>query len=741
MEIKRRNKRRAYIISSTSEFTITMVEGPSFQDLFANLLSELKNKDKVAYVSGHFSPAHNVDDMFSFLWGLEEAHQLLTPRIIRAEKSETKAEKLRAEGNKCYQKKLLDKALELYNQSIVFAPHPEIKIEKCSNGKISTTSNERQEDVVSEGQSTSCCTNKEEGYKALALGYANRSAVLYELGQYEKCICDIDYALLHGYPTILHSKLAERKAKCLIALQRINEAKSLIETSLQALDALALDEEKIKSSRANLQSLSQLDKKFIDIHPNTKYKLLFSFENPSPPKLAKCNPTIPSLSRSVDLAFSSTQGRYLVANKDIKPGDVIAVEDAYSKVVHLDSSLHNHCTECLARCLTPLPCPICSKVIFCSAACRMQALASYHGTECDILTSLATLDIGKNSVLACRIISQTTFTQLKNVVPVYFTESAEKPPASLGFDGAGKYMSSDYRTIYHLVGNKQSRSVSDLFKRCAMAFVLVKLLEQSSRFFVDAAGVAFTPSVGDIVLVGSTLFIHMMNLPCNAHSVTEFRININNYQQSVTSEIGCGAYGVMSLTNHSCNPAAARFTFGATEVLKAVRFIPAGTEVTDSYGEHYCVQKEESRIASLLQQYYFKCACEPCRHHWPTYCGLQEECMLKCVSCNNSIDLIGGKCPKCNLDYSKTSRSEKFNVVTYNWMEVIVQLKRIKGEFDLAYKGVIAGNNSSENINKLCEFIEFIDRYVQQPCKLYFEAQETLKHCFDRQASSCLVSP
>ena len=299
-----------------------MGEGPSFQDLFANLLRELQDEDKVAYVSEHFTPAHNVDDMFSFLWSLEEAHQLLIPRITRAEKSETKAEKFRAEGNKCYQKKLLDKALELYNQSIVFAPHPEIKIEKCSNGKISTTGNERQEDLVSEGQSTSCCTNeKDEGYKALALGYANRSAVLFELGQYEKCICDIDYALFHGYPKILHSKLAERKAKCLIALQRRSEAKSLIETSLEALDALALDEEKTKLSKANLQSLSQqMDKKFIDIHPNTKYKLLFSFENPSPPKLTEHNPTIPSLSKSVDLAFSSTQGRYLVANKDIKPG-------------------------------------------------------------------------------------------------------------------------------------------------------------------------------------------------------------------------------------------------------------------------------------------------------------------------------------------------------------------------------------------------------------------------------------
>ena len=314
-----------------SRITITMVEGHSFQDLFSKLINKLKHEGKVISVSKQFSATHNVEDMFSFLWGLEEAHQVLTPRLSRAEKSEAKAEKLRAEGNRCYQKKLLDRALDLYNQSIMFAPHPEIRIEKREFEKIGTTSNEKQENLIREGQSISCCTTvNEENFKSLALGYANRSAVLFELEQYEKCIFDIDYALIYGYPRILQSKLMERKAKCLIALKKRNEAKCLIEASLKALDGLPLDKEKTKSSRATLQLLlqncQQLDKaddvclKFSDIHLGTKDKLLFSFETQSPPQLAQHNSGIPSLSSSVDLAFSPDHGRHLVANKDIKPG-------------------------------------------------------------------------------------------------------------------------------------------------------------------------------------------------------------------------------------------------------------------------------------------------------------------------------------------------------------------------------------------------------------------------------------
>lgn len=182
-----------------------------------------------------------------------------------------------------------------------------------------------------------------------------------------------------------------------------------------------------------------------------------------------------------------------------------------------------------------------SQVIFCSNACRLHGLASYHGRECSILPALAALDMGKNSVLAYRILIQTSYIQLKDIVPVFISEAMERTPETLGLNDKGIYDSSDYRTIYHLVTNKENRSVSDLFKRCVMAFTLTKLLQESQQFFIDVTGMPFSPSYDDVLLTGCTLFVHMMNLPCNAHSITELQVNIfffiffDTYQQNTTA--------------------------------------------------------------------------------------------------------------------------------------------------------------------------------------------------------------
>ncbi|KAG7171094.1 SET and MYND domain-containing protein 4-like 5 [Homarus americanus] len=489
-------------------------------------------------------------------------------------KSDAEAERLRAEGNRFYQRKFLDKALKLYNLSIMSAPHPRVS-----------------DDIKTDNLTEIFDSTNEDAFRSLALGYANRSAVLFELEQYGRCVSDIDKALRYGYPKLLHSKLAERKAKCLIAQRKENEAKELLESSLQALDAMSLDESQTKSSRDALCQLLQhcrTDEGSVgsSVKPDntdtplslssaTKEKLLFAYETPKPPELSHPSSTIPSLSSAVRLAFSPSQGRYLVAERDIKPGEVLVVEEGYSRVLQLDSSLRTHCSGCLARCLHPLPCPSCSKVIFCSSECQVRGLTSYHSRECGVLPALTALDMGKNSVLAYRILIQTSFTRLKDEVPVYLGEAAERTPERLGFNDRGIYDSTDYRTIYHLVTNKESRSVSDLFKRCAMALTLTKLLQESRRFFVDAAGEPFIPSHEDLVVAGSTLLVHMMNLPCNAHSITELQVDVSNFQKSASQEIGCGSFGVLSLTNHSCNPAAARSSYGSVVVLRAIRLIGA----------------------------------------------------------------------------------------------------------------------------------------------------------------------
>ena len=56
-------------------------------------------------------------------------------------------------------------------------------------------------------------------HEELALGYANRSAVLFQMKEYDLCIRDITRALDHKYPNNLMYKLFERKARCHKALK------------------------------------------------------------------------------------------------------------------------------------------------------------------------------------------------------------------------------------------------------------------------------------------------------------------------------------------------------------------------------------------------------------------------------------------------------------------------------------------------------------------------------------------
>ena len=71
--------------------------------------------------------------------------------------------KLRNQGNKHFQEKCNQKALHLYNESVIAAP---------SSGDTSV----------------------------LALALANRSAVLLHLKKYDLCLADIDKALKNDYP-------------------------------------------------------------------------------------------------------------------------------------------------------------------------------------------------------------------------------------------------------------------------------------------------------------------------------------------------------------------------------------------------------------------------------------------------------------------------------------------------------------------------------------------------------------
>ena len=52
-------------------------------------------------------------------------------------------------------------------------------------------------------------------------------------------------------------------------------------------------------------------------------------------------------------------------------------------------------------------------------------------------------------------------------------------------------------------------------------------------------------------------------------------------------------------------------------VVRAIRSIPSGEEVSENYGPIFATSPEAERKRRLRLQYWFDCNCEACAAHWP----------------------------------------------------------------------------------------------------------------------------
>lgn len=60
-----------------------------------------------------------------------------------------------------------------------------------------------------------------------------------------------------------------------------------------------------------------------------------------------------------------------------------------------------------------------------------------------------------------------------------------------------------------------------------------------------------------------------------------------------------------------------RYFIGTTMVVRAIRSISSGEEISENYGQIFTTTPESERKRKLRLQYFFDCNCEACREHWP----------------------------------------------------------------------------------------------------------------------------
>ena len=92
-------------------------------------------------------------------------------------------------------------------------------------------------------------------YEALALSYANRSAALRRLSQFEDCLKDVSRAAKFGYPKENLHKLWERKGKCYHGLRRYDLASKCYRQALQCLKESGLSDNQKGGKVVELQEL------------------------------------------------------------------------------------------------------------------------------------------------------------------------------------------------------------------------------------------------------------------------------------------------------------------------------------------------------------------------------------------------------------------------------------------------------------------------------------------------------
>lgn len=83
-------------------------------------------------------------------------------------------------------------------------------------------------------------------------------------------------------------------------------------------------------------------------------------ESPSQPKLKRLksgeNPNFRSASASIEVKYTPEKGRYVVANRNIKKGETLFIEDAFTFVVVNNNKYNTLCHNCCKNYLDiPIP--------------------------------------------------------------------------------------------------------------------------------------------------------------------------------------------------------------------------------------------------------------------------------------------------------------------------------------------------------------------------------------------------
>lgn len=602
-------------------------EKNEISDYFASNYSQLQSAISPQEMK-KFRSLNSNSDRIAFLLGYPETHLLSLEVMDVMLKNSEKALQLKDVGNTYFGRGEFVKALETYSNAVLLAPKEDM-------GVI----------------------------------LANRSATLYHLEKHREALTDLEEALRVGYPKELFYKLEERRARCFLGLKRHDEAIVAFRNALKSLDDAKLSFEKKQKLEADMRVMLAVMEKGNQIAQKsnkTKKKDKIDGAKRSYPKIQDRNPLYLSCSKAVSIKDDGGDiGRHAVATRNIEPGEILVVEKPHCSFLLAEYRL-THCHLCMSKIFVPIPskCQVCSYLAYCSISCR-DADAKIHEHECAVLPSLWMSQTSVTCFLALRAITQRSFEEL-----IKLKDKLKSSKGRFEISPQRPYRPDDFEAYYGLVTHEDKRTAEDILHRTYIAVWLLRLLKLS-RYFpedVKTPDTAEAKPSEDELFIGSLILHGLMLLQFNAHEISELKIprGEKTLAKAKSTFIGGGIFPTLALFNHSCNPGIIRYFIGTTMVVRAVRTIAAGEDISENYGPIFTVSPEAERNRTLRWQYWFDCNCEACAGHWPLLDGIDptilrfkcdtgpecgnilpvkidtNEFMIRCVKCGKNTNILKG---------------------------------------------------------------------------------------------------
>lgn len=500
-------------------------DGETSELINGKLITAIRRDGRLSEVMVNFSKIVENTSKVKFLSSLLNEYNLLgNYGTLKIPKNDKKSEECRELGNKLYSKKEFIDAVTMYNRSLCYAEYR----------------------------------------PNLALTYANRSAVCFELKMYSTCLENIEMAKQHDYPSEKMANLDKRAEKC----------KRMIEEGAES------DESQLKPIGEEFLKLS---------HPP--------------------HPKLPFIADCLEMKYTEDFGRYVTTNKRLNPGEIICIEESFSKYL-LPTHKYKNCINCLNdNFLRLVPCPKTTSAMFCSQQCMNEANDSFYKYESDVIDELNRIcPKVYRSALKSFFQSLKAYNSDLEMLKSVSRENENNSGLSI-FDVDNPLDQADiFRAIEGLKVNEQ-RNHFDHFERSVLVAILVDLFTRHTKL------ADLLPTEDDRMFFLKTIYKHIQIAISNYHGLGNGVMKSSELEKN--PRIGGGSFPFCSLINHACSQNVFRRVLNNKNHVIVLKVIEAGEQLFDDYGFHFEKVDLATRQSHLQDYYSFDCHCEACQNNYP----------------------------------------------------------------------------------------------------------------------------